>query len=117
RLVRPMWVAPWATRPDFFELAGTPGAALAGDRQRDDQSGAIRGVRPYVAGDSRRMVHWPSSAPRGELMVREAERPDEAAQRLEVVLPDNGETGDAVAARALATVLELLAGGAAVILS
>jgi uncharacterized protein (DUF58 family) len=116
-LVRPMWVAPLATRPDLFELAGARGAALAGDRQRDDQSGAIRGVRPYVAGDSRRMVHWPSSAHRGELMVREAERPDEAARRLEVVLPDDGDAGDAVAARALATVLDLLAGGAAVVLT
>jgi uncharacterized protein (DUF58 family) len=33
----------------------------------------FRGVRPYVRGDARRWVHWPSTAHHGELMVKEHE--------------------------------------------
>ncbi|MDQ1519797.1 MAG: hypothetical protein QOI55_870 [Actinomycetota bacterium] len=34
---------------------------------------AVRSVRPYVPGDAARLVHWPTSARRGELVVREQE--------------------------------------------
>jgi uncharacterized protein (DUF58 family) len=33
----------------------------------------VRSVRPYVPGDPARLVHWPTSARRGELVVREQE--------------------------------------------
>ena len=35
----------------------------------------VRAVRPYVAGDAARLVHWPTSARRGELVVREHDPP------------------------------------------
>jgi uncharacterized protein (DUF58 family) len=35
----------------------------------------VRSVRPYVPGDPARLVHWPTSARRGELVVREHEPP------------------------------------------
>ena len=35
----------------------------------------VRAVRPYVPGDAARLVHWPTSARRGELVVREHEPP------------------------------------------
>jgi uncharacterized protein (DUF58 family) len=35
----------------------------------------VRAVRPYVPGDPARLVHWPTSARRGELVVREQEPP------------------------------------------
>lgn len=38
------------------------------------QEGATRSLRPYRAGDPRRLVHWRSSARYGELRVRELER-------------------------------------------
>lgn len=45
----------------------------------------VRSVRPYVAGDPAHLVHWPTSAHAGELMVFELEPP---AQRLLVVVVD-----------------------------
>ena len=35
----------------------------------------VRTVRPYVPGDAARLVHWPSSARRGTLVVREHDPP------------------------------------------
>ena len=35
----------------------------------------VRSVRPYAAGDPARLVHWPTSARRGEIVVREHEPP------------------------------------------
>ena len=35
----------------------------------------VRTVRPYVPGDAARLVHWPSSARRGALVVREHDPP------------------------------------------
>jgi uncharacterized protein (DUF58 family) len=35
----------------------------------------VRAVRPYVAGDAVRLVHWATSARRGELVVREHDPP------------------------------------------
>jgi uncharacterized protein (DUF58 family) len=44
-------------------------AAAAGD--------TVRSVRPYVVGDPAHLVHWPTSAHAGELMVMELEPPGE----------------------------------------
>ena len=35
----------------------------------------VRSVRPYAPGDPARLVHWPTSARRGEIVVREHEPP------------------------------------------
>jgi uncharacterized protein (DUF58 family) len=117
-LARPLWVAPLAGPPDPALLAGSTSAAIL-DRQvpRDARAGEPRGVRPYEAGDPRHQVHWPATAHRGELMVRESERPDAAVPEVWVVLPDDGPAGDAVAERALGTVLTLLARTAPVMLA
>jgi len=117
-LARPLWVAPVSGTPDPGMLAAsTPGATLDRHRPRDARVGEPRGVRPYVAGDPRRLVHWPATAHRGELMVREAERPEAAVPAVRVVLPDDGPEGDAVAERALGTVLALLARSSPVMLA
>jgi uncharacterized protein (DUF58 family) len=117
-LARPLWVAPVSGTPDPGMLAAsTPGATLDHRRPRDARVGEPRGVRPYVAGDPRRLVHWPATAHRGELMVREAERPEAAVPEVRVVLPDDGPEGDAVAERALGTVLALLARSSPVMLA
>ena len=50
----------FATSPTLFAVGG-------GD--------TVRSVRPYVPGDPARLVHWPTSARRGELVVREYEPP------------------------------------------
>ena len=36
---------------------------------------AVRAVRPYAPGDPARLVHWPSSARRGEIVVRSTSLP------------------------------------------
>jgi uncharacterized protein (DUF58 family) len=57
-------------RPVPEEMIATSGAAL--HRGGGD---TVRSVRPYVPGDPARLVHWPTSARRGELVVREYEPP------------------------------------------
>lgn len=37
------------------------------------QTSSVRSIREFVSGDSTRMIHWPSSAKAGRLMVREFE--------------------------------------------
>lgn len=75
-LPRPMHVAP---RTEARSLR--PGRAPdARDRVRAGGTGigvgdAVRSVREYVAGDPARLVHWPTSARRGALHVREHEPP------------------------------------------
>jgi uncharacterized protein (DUF58 family) len=110
RLARPMWVAPVAGPPDPALLEGSaPGDTLERRAHRDAALGEPRGVRPYVAGDPRRLVHWPATAHRGELMVREAEAPEASVPEVRVVLPGDGPDGDAVAERAMGTLVALLA--------
>jgi uncharacterized protein (DUF58 family) len=60
----------------------------------------VRGVRDYVPGDPVRRVHWPSTARRGDLVVKEVEEP--GAPRLVVALDlgGGGEAGERAAARA-----------------
>ncbi|MCB1256402.1 MAG: DUF58 domain-containing protein [Microthrixaceae bacterium] len=59
------------------------GHAMTGD--------TVRSVRPYVMGDPSHMVHWPSSARLGSLVVRELEPPQ--TMGVAVVLALKGEPG------------------------
>ncbi len=52
--------------------------AFAGTHRRERQPGLdgdFYGVRPWRAGDSRRWIHWRSTARTGELVVRQFEQP------------------------------------------
>jgi uncharacterized protein (DUF58 family) len=51
---------------------------------------SVRTVRPYVVGDPAHLVHWPSTARTGSLVVRELEPP--AARGIAIVV-DLGEPG------------------------
>ena len=44
-------------------------------------SDAVRAVRPYVPGDAARLVHWPTSARRGDARVREHDPPANEGSR------------------------------------
>lgn len=78
-----------------------PGVANVGEITGDDHerpssghstSGdTVRSVRPYVTGDPAHMVHWPSSARMGSLVVRELEPP--RTEGVAVVLRLVGEAG------------------------
>lgn len=76
------------------------GAPIHGDR--------LRSVREHVSGDPMRMVHWPATARRGTLVVKELESPTQP--RLHVVLTLIGvvELDDAAAERAMGVVARAL---------
>ncbi len=94
-----------------------------GDDSRGDgqpralaQVGEPRGVRPYMAGDGRRWVHWPATAHTGGLMVREMETPTAEPVTVTVVLPPGADAAERVAERALGTITRLLDRGDPVVL-
>lgn len=59
--------------PVALAVAPVPAVASLLDALGEDDSANVRTVRSYVRGDAPRLVHWRSSARRGELMVREFE--------------------------------------------
>ena len=61
---------------------------------RPTSTDTVRGVRPYVAGDPARHVHWQSSARAGSLVVRDFEPP--SAHGLAIVVDLRGGSGDDV---------------------
>ena len=62
-------------------------------KNRVSRSGLdIAGSRPYVPGDSRRMVHWRNSARAGRMMVKETE--DETDQTLHITFDSGDVWGD-----------------------
>ncbi len=85
------------------------------DRPRSD-IGFPRGARPYLPGDSRRLVHWQATAHTGHVMVRELERPSAGPITVTVDLPDDPDDAELVAEGALGTVVDLLEVGAPVLL-
>jgi uncharacterized protein (DUF58 family) len=63
--------------PDGVPLGGTTTTGGEG-RARPLPSGEdLANVREYVRGDDLRTVHWPTTAHRGKLMVRQAEAPQD----------------------------------------
>lgn len=109
--VGPRPLAPPHPFPELFGAwgEGAPRPAATGD--------VVRGVREYVPGDPLRRVHWPSSARRGDLIVKEVEEP--AAPRLVVALDmgGGGVAGEAAAARAAWYAYEALRRGYEVVLA
>ncbi|MBC7544805.1 MAG: DUF58 domain-containing protein [Candidatus Sericytochromatia bacterium] len=104
-LSAPLWVhpviRPWDGMIDGHDAEGN----TAGSSRRTGQAGIFAGVRPYRPGDSLRQIHWPITARRGELSVKELELPP--MQRVTVVL-DLTHTG-AVTEAAVATAADLIA--------
>jgi uncharacterized protein (DUF58 family) len=91
------------------------GAGEALQRPRSDE-GLPRGARPYVPGDSRRIVHWSATAHAGHMMVRELEQPAAEPVTITVDLPGDPEAAERMAEGALGSVVGLLEGGATVVL-
>jgi uncharacterized protein (DUF58 family) len=92
------------------------GAGDALHRPRSDE-GLPRGARPYVPGDSRRLVHWSATAHADRMMVRELEQPAAEPVTITVDLPRDPEAAERVAEGVLGSVVGLLAGGATVVLA
>lgn len=112
----PLVVAP---RPFPVELdadTGTLGADGSAAARSADSGESVRTVRPYAAGDPARLVHWPSTARTGELVVRELE--PIVVRRIAVVadLSDGGPMAELTASAAAGAVAAALAQGAEVLL-
>jgi uncharacterized protein (DUF58 family) len=78
-LPRPLLVgpAPATATAQPGELAEHRDDAVAGPPSASGD--AVRSVRPYVVGDPAHLVHWPTSARTGDLVVREMEPPTRPA--------------------------------------
>jgi uncharacterized protein (DUF58 family) len=72
----------------------------------------VRAVRPYAPGDAARLVHWPTSARRGEIVVREHEPPP--AVGIAIVVDLRGSAPEAAASRAAGIGSATLAAGGVV---
>ncbi|HVV38422.1 MAG TPA: DUF58 domain-containing protein [Acidimicrobiales bacterium] len=89
--------------PTPLAIAPRPTPATLSDAIGFDAAADVRSVRSYVAGDPVRLVHWRSTARRGELMVRELEAADQVRGTLlvfRVALGDDADNAEAIASRA-----------------
>lgn len=92
-------------RYTLLEGLARRGAGIGGeDAQRRGHGEEITGLREYRSGDSRRHIHWQTTARAGQLMVVETAAPSLAAVRCVLDLQVDGDAAD-VAARAAATLL------------
>lgn len=83
-------------------------SGLAGDR--------VRGLREYVPGDPMRLVHWPASARRGQVLVKELEQPQRPLVCIVVALSGGRERCDETAERAMGLACRAIEDGVDVIL-
>lgn len=95
----------WQPAPAPIEgtMASGGRAVLGGD--------LVRSVRPYAPGDPAHLVHWPTTARTGALVVRELEPPQPLGQAIVVDLRDLGPETERAAAYALGAALAVLARG------
>jgi uncharacterized protein (DUF58 family) len=108
-------VSPRCGRAQPVPLRPDEGTGDMLERPRSDE-GVPRGARPYVPGDSRRLVHWRATAHTGRMMVRELEQPGAEPVTITVELPRDPDAAERVAEGALGSVVALLEGGAPVVL-
>ena len=106
---RPMAVdwLPSTAEDDGSQHAATA-HALGGD--------LVRSVRPYAPGDPAHLVHWPTSARAGTLVVRELEPPTPLAQAIVVDLRDLAEQRERAASYAFGAARAVLAAGGELLL-
>jgi uncharacterized protein (DUF58 family) len=111
KLVRPLEVGPHPIplAPPRAAAIGAPG----GEPQPFARSGhdLVRSLREYVPGDSARLVHWPGTARRGDLMVKEMEEPDRPRVAVVVDLRGPADKAEEAASRAAGLAGEVLRGG------
>jgi uncharacterized protein (DUF58 family) len=94
------WTAPMPTDERWMPAAATQRLADGSSRAASRTGDVVRSVRPYVVGDPAHLVHWPSSAHAGDLVVRELEPPAEVGLAIVVVLGDDPERAEEHASRA-----------------
>ena len=100
---RPARAAPVLQQVPDERVTAVTGAIVRGGGD------TVRAVRPYVPGDPARLVHWPTSARSGSLVVREHEPPPSVGVALLVDL--NGAEPEVAARRAAGVGLATLNAG------
>jgi len=97
--------------PEIWQTASGDSAARRRGRGHD-----LYNLRTYRAGDEPHLIHWPTSAKSGGLMVRELE--DDATEDTRLVLVGTGASGperlEQAISRAASLAVHLLRGGTAV---
>ena len=99
-----------------------PAMAVSGATAGEGSAGAARGttvvrsVREYLPGDAARLVHWPATARRGTLTVKELEAPTGPVLAIVADLRGDPELAEAAAGRAAGLALVALRCGITVIL-
>lgn len=76
----------------------------------------VRSVRPYVSGDPQHLVHWPSTARLGELVVRELEPPAPVGAAVVVDLTNLGPLTEQAASYAMGACRAVLGAGGELVL-
>jgi hypothetical protein len=112
-LPRPLTLAP-ARRRHPLDWPPPAVDALPADARRARGDDLFKGVRDYVRGDARRLVHWPATAHRGSLMVRETEGTGTPTVRVVVSFAVPGPLADAALGRAAWAMADARARGWAV---
>lgn len=114
-LERAVEVAPRVGSSDLdLPATGAPGdTETTGAGRSGDQ---VRGVRDYAPGDPLRLVHWPATARRGAVVVKEFEQPEQPRLELLVDLRGPATAAEQAAERAMGLVCDALARGTTVIL-
>jgi uncharacterized protein (DUF58 family) len=112
---------PIAVGPRPLEVRWKPGAApLDGSDLSSRASVAsgdlVRTVRPYTPGDPARLVHWPSTARTGDLVIRELEPPNPVGQAIVLDLTGLGDETERAASYAMGACIAVLAGGGRLVL-
>jgi uncharacterized protein (DUF58 family) len=115
-LPAPISVAPRPLAVDWF-ATGTKLEGTGDPRPSDGSAGeVVRSVRPYAAGDPAHLVHWPSTARSGSLVVKELEPPSAMGQAIVVDLRDLGEHRERAASYAAGAARAVLAAGGTLVL-
>lgn len=113
----------WIDLPHAIEVAPTASPMRWAPRPAPIDAGAhhvtrsnptgdlVRSVRPYVSGDPQHLVHWPSTARLGELVVRELEPPAPVGSAVVVDLTDLGPLTEQAASYAMGACRAVLGAG------
>lgn len=104
-------IAPRSMRVDWKPTASQADGGAHPASLPSPTGDLVRSVRPYVPGDPRHLVHWPSTARTGELVVRELDAPSPVRQAVVVDLTWLGDRTEAAASYALGACLAVLAAG------
>lgn len=115
-LVPPVEVAPRPLAVDWLPAPAPLDGGVDPTALHHAGGDQVRSVRPYAPGDPAHLVHWPSTARAGTLVVRELEPPVPVGQALVVDLRDLGPDTEQAARYALGAALAVLAAGGQLVL-